>query len=118
MSQAGGDGDAAAASAAIERWLAARGAPEPDESALLNLRLSLARICEARLVAADPAAQRILAEMTRADTMEALDAEVDRLGRRVAELTGAGGAPAASPAERGAAAETRRARPSRHLLKL
>ncbi|WAJ30512.1 hypothetical protein [Antarcticirhabdus aurantiaca] len=99
--------EAARASAVVEAWLAARGSRPPlDTAVLVELRLALARVCEAEIVGRDPMAQRILRNMAWAEDMDEFHAALDRLSARVAELTS------------GARHETAAPRPPRRLLRL
>ena len=109
MAEDNRDGSGKAASAAVEAWLAAHAAPPPvDAGALLDLRLALARVCEADIVKRDAEASRILGDMALAVDMDDFHAGLDRLGRRVAALTsGKGTPPAARPA-----------RAARHLIRI
>jgi hypothetical protein len=83
-------GDAAAASAAIEAWLARRAAAgEPDwQGCLTQMRSALEQLGRSRLIHNDPQSQAIWANLVAAPDMEEFAAEIDQLALRVAELTG------------------------------
>lgn len=92
-------GDAAEASAAIEAWLQRRAAtPEPDwRHVLLQIRSALQTLCASPLVQSDDRAQAIIRRMVSAENIEDLAADIDRLGDRIAELTGSFGRRRSAP---------------------
>lgn len=100
-----------AANVAVEAWLRALGAPPAvNAGALLDLRLALARVCEADLIRRDHDACRLLRDMSLAEDMDDLHAVLDRLGERVAKLLGDARDKRPSTAPRG--------RSARHLIRI
>jgi hypothetical protein len=84
-------GDAAAASAAIENFLRQRSAVEPNWHLVFSqMRDALQKICASKLIRSDDKSLAIIKRMIGAQNMEDLAADIDRLGERVAELTGYG----------------------------
>lgn len=107
-------GDARAASAAVEQWLADRPPAPPIGDVLVKMRAALEHLRDAPVLRDDDVAMRIMNAMARCGDMEELAPLVDRLDARLMVLLGGG-------AEAGASSPTpppERRRPVRTFLRL
>jgi hypothetical protein len=77
---------AAAASAAIDAFLAARVAPPDPGPVMVRIRDAAAELAALPFVAADGECRRLVGEMAAARDMDALHAVVEKLERHVAAL--------------------------------
>lgn len=115
------EGDAAAASAAVEAWLAAQ-PPERSqaewEDVLGRLRDGLQRLLRTELVRTDPVCRDVIGRLDAASTLADIDAAMDVIASRIPAAGRAGESRSPLSAAVPASAERRRPRSLRSILGL